>query len=69
MGRPLKDPRLRMNTDVRVPVTDEQKQLLLDATADEPAGLAAWARMVLLEAASRKVAKREGNQLGSKKKK
>ena len=49
-----------MDTDLRVPMTAAQKQLLDDATADEPDGKAAWARDVLLEAARKKLAKRKG---------
>jgi hypothetical protein len=45
-----------MDTDLRIPVTSEQKRLIGDATADEPEGMAAWARSVLLEAARRKLA-------------
>jgi hypothetical protein len=59
MARPKKDPALRMDTDVRIPVTAEQKAVLVQATADDPAGLAAWARQVLLEAAKRRIFKRE----------
>lgn len=58
MARKPKDPALRMDMDVRIPVTAEQKQLLADAVADEPSGLAAWAREVLLEAARKKLAKK-----------
>jgi len=57
MARPHKDPELRMDTDLRVPMTSAQKQLLDDATADEPEGKAAWARAVLLDAAKKKLAK------------
>jgi hypothetical protein len=45
-----------MNTDLRIPVTPEQKQLIAKAIADEPDGLAAWARQVLLGAAEMKLA-------------
>lgn len=55
MGRPPKDPTLRMNTDLRIPVTAEQKTLIMDAVADEPAGFAAWARAVLLAAAQERM--------------
>jgi len=51
MARPAKDPKLRMSTDLRIPVTEDQKQLIQKATADNPAGLASWAREVLLNAA------------------
>jgi hypothetical protein len=54
MVRPLKDPNLRMNIDLRIPITAEQKKRIIEAMADEPAGFAAWAREVLLTAASAK---------------
>jgi len=41
-----------MNTDLRIPVTAEQKRLIGEAVADDPRGLAAWAREVLLSAAA-----------------
>jgi hypothetical protein len=56
MPRPLKDGRLRMDTDLRIPLTSEQKALIDEATADEPEGKAAWARSLLLAAARRKLA-------------
>jgi len=40
-----------MNVDLRIPVTPDQKQTIMDAIADEPDGFAAWARDVLLKAA------------------
>jgi hypothetical protein len=52
-GRPPKNPKMRMDTDLRIPVTGEQKRIIMDATAGEPAGFAAWARGVLLKAAER----------------
>ena len=48
-----------MDTDLRVPLTGEQKALLDEATSDEPQGKAAWARTVLLDAARKKIAKRK----------
>ena len=45
-----------MDTDLRIPVTSEQKALIQQATADEAEGMAASARAVLLLAAKRKVA-------------
>jgi hypothetical protein len=58
MGRPRKNDALRMDTDLRVPMTAAQKAMLDEATADEPQGKAAWARAVLIEAARRKIARR-----------
>jgi hypothetical protein len=46
-----------MDTDLRIPVTSEQKALITEATGDEPEGMAAWARAVLMEAARRKLAR------------
>lgn len=57
MVRPRKHGRLRMDTDLRIPLTSEQKALIDQATADEPEGKAAWARAILLDAAKRKITK------------
>ena len=46
-----------MDTDVRIPMTSEQKALVSEATADEPEGMAAWARAILLRAARDRLAK------------
>ena len=62
MGRPKKDLNLRMDTDLRIPVTAEQKQLIAEALRDEPAGLAAWAREVLLDAAKERIDKRKAGK-------
>ncbi len=43
-----------MDTDLRIPLTSEQKQLIAEATKDESEGMAAWARAILLEAAKKK---------------
>jgi len=66
MPRPRKDGRLRMDTDLRIPVTSEQKALILEATSDEPEGMAAWVRSVVLQAAREKIARKEskGEQSG-----
>jgi hypothetical protein len=45
-----------MDTDLRIPMTKEQKALIDEATRDEPEGKAAWARAILLNAARQKVA-------------
>jgi hypothetical protein len=61
MARPPKEPRLRMSTDLRIPVTGEQKELIARAIANDPAGLAAWARSVLLQAAQNRLANQAEN--------
>jgi hypothetical protein len=62
-GRPRKYGEQRMTIHLRIPVTDEQKALIDEVTADEPEGMAAWARTLLLGAARRKQAKSKGGKL------
>jgi hypothetical protein len=62
MARPRKEGRLRMDTDLRIPVTSEQKALIAEATRDEPEGMAAWARAILLRAAQERVAERRAKR-------
>jgi hypothetical protein len=62
MARPRKAGTLRMDTDLRIPLTSEQKRLIDEATAAEPEGKAAWARAILLDAAKRKLAKSGGGR-------
>jgi hypothetical protein len=59
MARPPKFGRLRLDTDIRIPLTSEQKALIVEATRGEPEGMAAWVRAVVLVAAKRKLTKRE----------
>ena len=54
MARPPKEPSMRMDTDIRIPVTQDQKRTIAQAVADDPRGLAAWARDVLLRAAEKR---------------
>jgi hypothetical protein len=56
MARPPKEPRLRMTTDIRIPVTTDQKRLITEAVANDPGGMAAWARQVLIDAARDRLA-------------
>lgn len=60
MPRPRKAGRLRMDTDLRIPLTTEQKKLIDQATANEPEGKAAWARAILLRAAKERLAAARG---------
>ena len=64
MGRPRKDGRLKMDTDLRIPLTSEQKQLIDEATRDEPEGKAAWARAILLAAARDRLVTRKSETRG-----
>jgi hypothetical protein len=51
-----------MDTDLRIPLTREQKDLVVKATEDQPEGMAAWARAILLEAAQKRLAERAGRR-------
>jgi len=53
-GRPKKPPDQRRDTDLRIPVTAEEKQIIQQAAQQGESGeLAGWARAVLLAAAKR----------------
>jgi hypothetical protein len=51
MARPQKDPASRKTVDLRIPVTPDQKRLVMDAMAKDDREFAGWARSVLLDAA------------------
>jgi hypothetical protein len=52
---------MRMDTDLRIPLTGFQKQVIVEATKDEPAGIASWARQLLLGAANEMLARQNRN--------
>jgi hypothetical protein len=58
-GRPKKDPALRMDVDLRIPVTDDQKEAISEAARADQTDLATWARPILLRAAERRLAKED----------
>jgi uncharacterized protein (DUF1778 family) len=53
MGRPPKAKCERKDTDLRIPVTGEQKELIVRAVGLEGLDMAAWARAILLREAQR----------------
>jgi uncharacterized protein (DUF1778 family) len=55
MARPKKDPLLRMDVDLRIPVTNDQKALIAQAAAAEQSDIAAWVRPILLRAAQERI--------------
>lgn len=66
MARPPKDDRLKLSTDIRIPVTAAQKRVIAEAVSDEPGGMAAWARQVLIRAAQERIAdKHRGSSIGT----
>jgi uncharacterized protein (DUF1778 family) len=46
-----------MDEDLRIPVTAEQKRLIVEAAAADQSDMTAWVRPILLGAAQRKLAK------------
>lgn len=58
MARPPKDPSERKTSEVRIPVTEEQKKAIADAAAAEGADVATWVRPIVLRAAEERLSKR-----------
>lgn len=56
MARPPKDERLRKDSDLRIPLTVEQKRLIVEAATLAESDVATWLRPIVLQAASEKVA-------------
>lgn len=59
MGRPRKYGELPVDSILKIPVTSEQRALIQQATAEEPGGIAGWARTLLVAAAKRKLDKQK----------
>jgi hypothetical protein len=57
MARPKKDPSLRKDVDLRIPVTEEQKKTIAEAAASDQSDVAAWIRPIILRAAERRLLK------------
>ena len=58
MARPLKKPELRMDRNLMIPVTAEQRAIVNDGAAAAGQDMATWARPILLAAAKRELAKK-----------
>ncbi len=56
MARPPKKPELRMDKDLRIPVTADQRTTINRAAEIAGKDMAAWAREVLLKAAAKQLA-------------
>lgn len=59
MARPPKDPALRMDQDLRIPVTADQKKLIVDAAAADQTDMTAWIRPIVLRAAQKRLKQRK----------
>ncbi len=55
MARPPKKADMRMDVDLRIPVTAEQKATIQQAATAAGQDMAAWARPILFEAANDKI--------------
>jgi len=53
MARPPKDPALRMDFDLRIPVTATQKKLITQAARAAGSDMTTWLRPIILQAAKR----------------
>lgn len=51
MARPKKDKKDRKDIDLRIPVTEDQKRLIVEAANLDGLDMAGWARTLLLRAA------------------
>jgi uncharacterized protein (DUF1778 family) len=66
MARPFKDPALRMDVDLRVPLTAAQKALIVQAASTTQTDVATWVRPILIEAAQGQLA--SSGPIGKKRK-
>jgi uncharacterized protein (DUF1778 family) len=57
MARPPKDARLRKDVDLRIPLTADQKRLIVQAANLAQSDVATWLRPIILQAASDWLAK------------
>jgi hypothetical protein len=59
MARPFKPKDQLMNADLRIPVTADQKQRVMEAAQMDGSEVAAWLRPVILRAVDERLAKRK----------
>lgn len=57
MARPPKDPSERKSVDLRIPLTQDQKELVAKAAKADQADVAAWVRPIVLRAAEKRLEK------------
>jgi hypothetical protein len=62
MARPPKDPRDRKDVDLRIPVTANQKEKVMEAARLDQLDMAEWARAILLRAANQRIKKEDGRE-------
>jgi uncharacterized protein (DUF1778 family) len=60
MARPPKRAEDRKNVDLRIPVTQAQKDLIMQAAGLDQLDMAEWARSLLLKAATQRLKREEG---------
>jgi uncharacterized protein (DUF1778 family) len=57
MARPPKDARLRKDVDLRIPLTADQKRLIVQAANSVQSDVATWLRPIILQVATECLAK------------
>jgi len=57
MARPPKKPEDRKDVDLRIPVTQDQKKIIMRAAEVDQMDMAGWARMLLLKTANQRLQK------------
>ena len=62
MARPPKDPALRLTDQLRIPLSADQKQLIIEAAKIDSIDMTAWARAALLQAAKGVLAGKQNAQ-------
>jgi uncharacterized protein (DUF1778 family) len=62
MARPKKDVSERKAVILRIPVTEDQRRLIVEAASLDGAEMATWVRPVILDAARRRISKDASTQ-------
>ncbi len=60
MGRPPKNKAERKDVDLRIPVTPDQKELIVKACSFAGEDMASWCRPILIEAARKALVASQG---------
>jgi uncharacterized protein (DUF1778 family) len=60
MARPHKEPSERKSEELRIPVTEDQKNLISEAASADGADVATWLRPIVLRAAAKRLEKESG---------
>jgi len=59
MARPRKEKSERKDADLRIPLTESQKEMIVQAAQSEGVDMATWARPILIQAAKQATEERQ----------